>query len=280
MTDSPRLARHTRPISGVSVAQVAAFLDEYLEIDGFPDYPHALNGLQVEAAGPVKRVAFAVDARERTIRRAADWADMLVVHHGLFWGGLQPLVGPHFRRVSALVRGGLALYSAHLPLDAHPEVGNSAVLARQLALDSLAPFGDYRGRAIGWKGLVTQPDSPGDEGPREDAGLTLSALADRLGGLTRTGVQVLPGGPGRVRSVGVVTGAGASLLAQAADEALDVLVTGEAQHHHAIEAAELGVSVLLAGHYETETWGVRALADLLKSRYGVDTRFIDLPTGL
>lgn len=249
----------------VALAEIAGFLDDHLAVPGFPDYPNALNGVQVEAPGPVRRVAAAVDASRAVIDASKGWADLLIVHHGLFWNGLQPLTGRFFGRVKALVESNTALYSAHLPLDAHAEVGNSAILARKLGLERLEPFGDYQGAAVGWKGVADVP---------------LRDLARRLGEATGEGVQVLPGGLGHVTTAAVITGAGASALPAAAAAGVDLLVTGEAQHHHAIDAAELGVSVLLGGHYATETWGVKALARLLEQRFGIEGRFVDSPTGL
>jgi len=257
-------------VATVPLTDVVAFLDDYLDVAAIPDYPGALNGLQVEAAGPVKRVAVAVDASTAVIREAAARADLIVVHHGLFWGGAEPLTDYRFERVRLLIESRTALYSAHLPLDAHPEVGNAAVLARRLGLEELAPFGRYEGTAVGWKGRFGAGSA--DFAPAE--------VADRLAGLTGASVQVLPGGAGPIRQAAVVTGAGASTLREAAVAGLDALVTGEAQHHHAIEAAELGVSVLLGGHYATETWGVRAVAGLLQDRFEIETWFVDSPTGL
>ncbi len=250
----------------VLLADIAGFLDEYLAVEDVPDYPYAMNGLQVEGPERVSKVAVAVDASEAVIAEAGAWADLLIVHHGLFWGGLQPLTGPHFRRVRRLIRSRTALYSVHLPLDGHAEVGNAALLARGLGLEALEPLGDYRGFAMGW------------HGKREEA--PVAELVESLAALTATGVQALPGGPDPVSSVGVVTGAGASTLHEAAGAGLDVLVTGEAQHHHAIEAVELGVTVLLGGHYATEVWGVKALLGLLRDHFGIDGRFVDSPTDL
>ena len=253
-------------MSAVPLADVAGFLDEYLRVEDAPDYPRALNGLQVEGPENVSLFAVAVDASEAVIAEAGEWADLLIVHHGLFWGGLQPLTGPHFRRVRLLIESGTALYSAHLPLDGHAQVGNAAVLARNLGIEALEPFGDYRGTPVGWRG--------------NRAEIRLRELQDSLAALTGARVQALPGGPDPVSRVGVVTGAGASTLHEAAAAGLDVLVTGEAQHHHAIEAAELGVTVLLGGHYATEVWGVRALLRLLQDHFGIEGRFVDSPTGL
>lgn len=249
----------------VALAEVAGFLDDYLAVSRFPDYPNALNGVQVESSGPIRRVAAAVDASQAVIDQAKDWADLFIVHHGLFWSGLQPLTGRHFDRVRALVETNTALYSAHLPLDAHAEVGNSAVLARKLGFENLEPFGYFQGTTVGWQGVVDAP---------------LEALAHSLEEATGSRTQILPGGPEHVRTAAVVTGSGASALPEAAAAGLDLLVTGEAQHHHAIDAAELGVSVVLGGHYATETWGVKALARLLEQRFGIEARFVDSPTGL
>lgn len=252
----------------VPLADVTRFLDEYLDTEGTPDYPGALNGLQVAGPGRVDRVATAVDARESVIEAVGGWADLLIVHHGLFWGGLRPLTGPRFRRVKALVDSNTALYSSHLPLDRHPEAGNSAVLARKLRLADLEPFGDYGGRSVGWRGTVRSAER------------ALGDFRAKLAAAVGREVATLPGGPALLRSAAIVTGAGASTLEEAAEAGVDVLVTGEAQHHHAIDAAELGVTVLLGGHYETETFGVRRIAEILTDRFGIEGRFVDSPTGL
>ena len=250
----------------VPLAEITRYLDEFLDTGRVPDYPNALNGLQVEGTGFVRRFAVAVDAREEVIEAVRDRADLLIVHHGLFWSGLRPLTGPGFRRVRALIESGTALYSAHLPLDGHPEVGNAAILARRLGLKDLQPFGDYEGYHVGCRGRAR--------------GVALSDLAARLSEVLNREAKVLPGGPDTISTVAVATGGGASLVGEAAAARADVLVTGEAQHHHAIDAAELGVTILLGGHYETETWGVRKIAELLTSRFGIEGRFVDIPSGL
>lgn len=251
----------------VSVAEVADFLDQYLGVPEIADYAGAVNGLQVDGPGPVKVAAAAVDASEAVIGQAvAGGADLLLVHHGLFWDGLRPIAGRRYRKVRALVQGGLALYSAHLPLDAHDAVGNAAVLARKLGLGDARPFGDFEGTPVGRAGSA--------------AGVSTDEFAQRLEALTGEPVRVLPGGPQALSNVAVVTGAGGSLLAQVAREGLCALVTGEVQHHHAVEAAERGVTVFLGGHYATETWGVKALAEVLHDQLGVRTFFVDSPTGL
>jgi len=242
-------------------------LDDYLGLrDELADPPEALNGLQVSNAGEVTRLAAAVDLCEATIGMAADaGADALLVHHGLFWGGLKPLVGPAYRRVAALVTRNIALYAAHLPLDRHPDVGNNACLARMLGVAVRGAFGSYHGAPIGvWGELdVSRDDLAG-------------TLATALGATPR----LLPFGPAQVRRVGIVTGAGGSLIPQAAAAGLDTFITGEGPHWTFFDAEELRVNVFYAGHYATETVGVKALAEHVSRKYSIPWVFLDHPTGL
>jgi dinuclear metal center YbgI/SA1388 family protein len=245
------------------------YLDAYLGVREHPDYPNALNGLQVNCSGDVTRIAAAVDASEATIEAAAaDGADLLLVHHGLFWGGLQPLAGRHFRKVRALLQHDIAVYAAHLPLDGHAEVGNSALLARALGIDLQGRFAPYQGAEIGWWGVL-------------DEGIGAAQLPIRLREvLEGHDVHLIPGGPDLVERVGVVTGGGASFVEDAVALGLDALVTGEGSHHTHFDAMELGIHVLFGGHYATETFGVKALAGHLAERFGLEWTFLDLPTGL
>jgi dinuclear metal center YbgI/SA1388 family protein len=247
--------------------ELAGYLDDYLRIrDEVADPPEALNGLQVANAGEVTRLAAAVDLCEATIRMAAEArADGLLVHHGLFWGGLRPLVGPAYRRVAELISRNIALYAAHLPLDRHPDVGNNACLARLLGVALRAEFGSYHGAPIGVWGEHT--------GSRDDLS---RALAATLGAVPR----LLPFGPAQVRRVGIVTGAGGSLIPQAAAAGLDTFITGEGPHWTFFDAEELGVNVFYAGHYATETVGVKALAEHVSQKYAIPWVFLDHPTGL
>jgi dinuclear metal center YbgI/SA1388 family protein len=248
-----------------------AYLDDYLQVGDHPDYRTALNGVQVQ--GPpdrvVRRLAAAVDVSEATIEAAVRaGAEVLVVHHGLFWGGLQPLTGRLYRKVRALIEGGVALYSAHLPLDAHPEVGNGILLARALELADPAPFGRYEETTVGWIGRLA-------------AGEHRDAFRARVSEAVQGGpVTVIAGGGGEVRRVAVVTGGGGSFIEQAAAAGADALVTGEGSHHTYVEARELGLDVYYAGHYATETFGVRALCSHLAERYRLDWVFLDDPSGL
>lgn len=244
------------------------YIDGYLGVEEHPDYPVALNGLQVEGPSKVERIATAVDASLASIEAAAEAdADLLIVHHGLFWGGLRPIVGRLYRRVSRLIESGVALYSCHLPLDGHGEIGNCALLARALGLELEGRVGRYEGADLGWWGRMADPVTA--------EGLS-GMLADAVGGP----VQALPGGPERIETVGVVTGGGASFVADAVEAGLDAFVTGEGAHHTYFDATELGIHVLFGGHYATETFGVRALGRHLTERFDLPSVFIDQPTGL
>ena len=250
----------------MSLDGLVRYLDDYLRIREVADDPNALNGLQVENAGEVRNVAVAVDACQAVIEQAAErGADLLIVHHGLFWSGLEPLVGRHYRRVASLVRHGIALYAAHIPLDRHPEVGNNVVLARRLGLEVRGWFGEYRGAPLGTWGELDLP--------RETVAARLREI---LGGP----VRVIAGGPERVRRVGIITGSAGSMIPQAKRADLDAFITGEGQHWTYFDAEELGVNAFFAGHYATETLGVKALAEHIAERFQLPWSFIDHPTGL
>jgi dinuclear metal center YbgI/SA1388 family protein len=253
------------------VDELTRYLDDYLHLqDEVADPPEALNGLQVANQGEVTRLAAAVDVCEATVRMAAEQkADVLVVHHGLFWGGLRPLVGPAYRRVAGLIEHDIALYAAHLPLDRHPDVGNNAVLARLLGVAVRGEFGSYHGAPIGVWGELSEAIPP----PR-------ATLAQRLAATLGATPRLLPFGPERVRRVGIVTGAGGSLIPQAAAAGLDTFITGEGPHWTFFDAEELGVNVFYAGHYATETVGVKALAEHLSRTFSLPWVFLDHPTGL
>jgi dinuclear metal center YbgI/SA1388 family protein len=246
--------------------ELCAYLDGYLRIGEVPDYAGALNGLQVANGGEVTRVAVAVDAAQATVDAAVRaGADFLLVHHGLFWDGSQPVTGRRYRRLRALLEGGVAVYGAHLPLDVHPDVGNNAVLARELGVEPLGTFGDYKGYPLGVWGELD---------------LSREALCARLDELLGGRVKMVPGGPERVRRVGVITGGAGSMVPAATAARLDAFVTGEGAHHNYFDAEEGGINLFLGGHYATETWGVRALAAHLEERFGLPWSFLDHPTGL
>lgn len=253
-------------LSEYCLDDVVGYLDSYLQLKNVPDDPRALNGLQVANSGRIEPIAAAVDACQATIDAAATrHAGLLLVHHGLFWGGLEPLTGRHGRRVRTLIENDLALYSAHLPLDCHPEVGNNPVLARSLGIQGLVPFGEYQGFQIGVMGDLSLP--------RQD-------LESAVARMLQTTPRLLPTGPAQVKRVAIVTGAGASHIAEAKAAGADTLITGEGPHHSYFDAEELGINVIYAGHYATETVGVKALAVHLSGQFQVPWEFLDHPTGL
>lgn len=250
----------------MNLHELSSYLDSALRIAELPDYDHALNGVQVENQGVVSRVGAAVDASEQTIRAAIECkCDLLVVHHGLFWDGLGPISGLRYRRLKLLIDHGIAVYSAHLPLDLHPEFGNNVLLARELGITVGGPFGLFKGMPIGVWGTLP---------------MRREALAARLDDLLGVRVKMIPGGPEKIMRVGVVTGGAGSLIGEAAAAGLDAFVTGEGAHHTYFDAMELGVNVYYAGHYATETFGVRALAQHIEDKFGLPWKFIDFPTGL
>jgi dinuclear metal center YbgI/SA1388 family protein len=253
-------------VGGASLSEMVEYLDAYLRIGDVPDAPGALNGLQVENGGRVSRVAAAVDASAGTIDEAVRrGADLLLVHHGLFWGGREPVTGRQYRRLRPLLEHGIAVYSAHLPLDVHPEVGNNAVLALELGIDLVGRFGSRDGLELGWWGHLE---------------LKREALAARLDEVLEARVHMMPFGPEVVRRVGVITGGAGSMIGDAVAAGLDAFVTGEGSHHTFFDAEEGAINVYYGGHYATETWGVRALAAHLEGRFGLEWSFIDRPTGL
>lgn len=253
----------------MTLSELDEFLSRTLDHRSWTGKDKALNGLQVGRRNPeVRRVAFAVDACLQSFERAAAVeADVLVVHHGLFWGQPLAVTGDHLRRLGALFEKDIALWASHLPLDAHPVLGNNAGLARALGLTDLQPFGDYRGTKIGFRGTLPQP-------------LRLDRVCELLFHGRENTLQVLPFGPREVRTVGLVSGGATAEVGEAIAEGLDLYITGDADHtiHHT--ALEAGINVISGGHYATETWGVRLLGDHVKRETGLLTVFLDLPTGL
>jgi dinuclear metal center YbgI/SA1388 family protein len=225
-----------------------------------------VNGLQVENNGIVTKIAAAVDGSLATIKKAVELkADLLIVHHGLFWGASHPWTGKRYTTIRLLIENNLAVYSSHLPLDAHPQFGNNAQLAKALGLRQLKPFFVEKGQAIGFQSRAQIPRLE---------------LEKRLANVLRLEPKVIPGGPEVCRNIGIVTGGAGDELRKAHEEGVDTFITGEGRHWTYALAEELGVNVFYGGHYATETFGVKALAALLSEKFNLPWEFIDYPTGL
>ena len=248
--------------------KIVSYLDNYLDVAGFDD--SSLNGLQVEKTGKVERVGLAVDACLESFRRAVRGkVDLLIAHHGIFWGQPTPLRGSFYRRIKTLMDADVGLYAAHLPLDAHPEVGNNACIARLIGLTDVTPCGSYRGREIGMSGRLPEA------APLEEA---LKRVRDGLGikGL------VWDFGPKTVKSVAVVSGSANEphFLETLAMKKIDLYVTGETSHTAYHFAREHRLNIFYGGHYETERFGLEALGRHLQEQFDLDVRFLEIPTGL
>jgi len=246
--------------------EIVAFLDTELRIGEIPDYSGAVNGLQLENGGTVTRVAAAVDASLPVVEEAvAAGANLLLVHHGMFWQGAQPLTRAFYKKIKTAMDAGLAIYSAHLPLDVHPVMGNNILLMRALGFETEGSFLDWKGTRIGLTAEVA---------------ISRDELTERVATAVAGPVHLCPGGPEVVRKLGIVTGGAGSEVAICASEGIDTFITGEGPHWSYPLAEELGVNLLYAGHYATETFGVKALAERLGCDFGLQTVFIDRPTGL
>jgi len=250
----------------VSLARIVTDCDRLLNTSEVEDFKGAFNGLQVENDGTVTRIAVAVDASLATVRRAVSAkADLLVVHHGLFWGATAPWTGKRRELLQWLLGNNLAVYSSHLPLDMHPRLGNNAGLCAALGLKGSKPFFPHQGMPIGLRSATR---------------LHRDVLARRLKKTTGTDPVLIPGGPEMCRQIGVVTGGAGNELNIAAQEGVDTFITGEGAHWTFALAEELGMNVLYGGHYATETFGVKALGEYLSKKHGLPWVFIDYPTGL
>lgn len=245
---------------------VVLYLDDLLQIPHIADYPNACNGLQVQNSGGLSKIGAAVDACEAVISEAASaGVDLLLVHHGLFWGGLSPLTGASYRKTRLLMEADMAVYSAHLPLDAHPRLGNNILLAQALGLAKGEPFLSTAGQPIGWS---------------FDAEINREVLRNLLEIAVGGPVHLAPGGPVLARKIGIVTGGAGGEVAKARAAGVDTFITGEGPHWSFTAAEELGINLFYAGHYATETFGVKALAEELSEKFALPWQFIDHPTGL
>lgn len=268
-----------------ATADVIAEIDRLLEPERFDDY--CVNGLQVPGAEHVHTIATGVSAHAELFELAArERAELLLVHHGLFWGDGVRTIDPVLkRRLQLLFNAGIALAAYHLPLDAHPELGNNALLARELGATDLAPFAVHRGQPIGFIATLAgggEPDAPGaapgnTPGDGPDDGIPAEELFARVRAVTDRQPLVLEGGPARVRRLAIVSGAGADHTAEAAAAGADALLTGELAERSLAQARESRVHVIGAGHHATETFGVRALGERLAERFALRHVFLDVP---
>jgi dinuclear metal center YbgI/SA1388 family protein len=252
----------------MNMKELTLWLGEYLKLEDFRSADISLNGLQIGRRGEeIHKAAFAVDACLESLQRAADaGAQMLFVHHGLFWGSPIAVTGMHYQRISCAIEHDIALFAAHLPLDAHPESGNNAVMANMLGLNDIRPFGAYHGVDIGVTGELSESKS-------------LFEIRDMLG-FSEHAVLLPFGKKEEIRSVAIVSGGASSSAEEAADKGIDLFITGEILHQVYHSCLERGLSVIGGGHYDTETFGVQAMAELLSRKFGIQTQFIDIPTGL
>jgi dinuclear metal center YbgI/SA1388 family protein len=249
-----------------SLSEIVSYTDRFLRIREVGDWDNALNGLQIENSGRVTRIGAAVDVSTRILSEAAKQdVDLLIVHHGLFWSGLQPVRGVLRRQLRIAFENDVALYSAHLPLDIHRQIGNNAQLVVGLGLNSAKPFLEEKGQPVGLDVRVSLPRNE---------------VIRRFKKAVNGPIKVFGFGPKQTRTIGIVTGAAGSEIYRVADEGIDTFITGEAPHWAAVAAEEVGVNLLLGGHYATEVFGVKALAVHLSKRFRLPWEFVDFPTGL
>ena len=253
----------------ITTRKLDDFFRGLLDLETFKSIDSSLNGLQVDNDGSeLEKIAFAVDAGLEVFRRAADaGAGMLFVHHGLFWGEPLRVEANHRERIKFLLDHNIALYAVHLPLDQHPRLGNNAVLAELLGIQNPEPFGLYNNHKIGYKGNLSVP-------------LTPDEAAKKISFMGRPPLGILPFGKTECNSCAVISGGAPMEALQAMEEGLDLYVTGESSHsvyHHAMENR---INLLAGGHYNTEVWGVRRMMEECVNRLGMDSEFIDVPTGL
>ena len=249
------------------LTEVVNFLDKTLSVDSTPDYSAAHNGLQLENDGEVRSVVAAVDASEAVIQKAVDvGAELLIVHHGMFWHGVQKVTNAFYRKLKLAMDHNLAIYSSHLHLDVHPEYGNNALLANALGMGDAQPYGDFKGAPLGLK---------------QELSMTLPELLSSVSKAVNCDVHHCPGGKNEVGMVGIVTGGAGSEVEKMHTLGIQTFITGEGPHWSFPLAEELGMNVIYAGHYATETFGVIKMAEVVAEKFQmIEKQFIDHPTGL
>lgn len=246
--------------------ELVSYMDDYLRVNEISDV--SINGLQIEGKKEVKKVCLGVDSSLEIFKEASKRkADLILVHHGLIWGGLKSIRGLVKERISYLLENGISLYAAHLPLDMHPEVGNNIGLIKILNLSDPEPFGAYHGVKIGFKGKYEKMKS-------------VKEISKTLERALPAKVESFNFGPDKIKSVGIVSGGGGSAFEDCIKEEIDLFITGEPSHTIYHIAKEAGINLIFAGHYATEKLGVMALGKNIEEKYKIKTEFIDIPTGL
>ncbi len=249
----------------MELKKIVSYLDNYLEIDAFHD--DSANGLQIENSGHIKQIGLAVDANlAATLKAAKEECNLLIVHHGLFWGKQQLVTDNHFQRIRALIQADIALYAAHLPLDAHQEVGHNITIAQKLGLNNIEPFALYYSKPIGMKGKLPTPK------PFQK----IVAVLEKVFGQARGFLQF---GSEKIESIGVVAGSATEpqLFKELKAQNIDLFVTGEPKHGAYHLAQEFGLNIFYGHHYVTETFGMKALGIHLQKQLHIPTIFIDTP---
>ena len=250
----------------MTLDQLVEFLDAELCLAAFTEDESA-NGLQIEGRKAIRKIGLAVDACEYIFKKAAEKnVDLLFVHHGLIWGGLKTLRGVMRERIKTLLDSGISLYACHLPLDWHPKYGNNSQLLKLLSIRKMGEFGTYHGKKISYWGRTARE-------------LTLSEFAARVNKALETQSTAFSF-RGKVRNIGVVSGGGWFAINEAEQYGIDTFLTGEPSHSAYTLAEEMKVNLVFAGHYATETLGVKAVGNTLRKRFGLSIEFIDHPTGL
>ena len=250
----------------ISLDELVSYLDQELNTAAIPDYPGAINGLQLANGGQIGRIVAAVDASLSAIKAAAPGGPgLLIAHHGMFWEGVRPVTGAFYRKLKTAIDADLAIYSSHLPLDIHPEWGNNMQLARAIGLRDTVPFLAHKGTFLGLRGNWI--------GSRDQLKDVLKTALDGP-------VHLCPGGPEMIANLGLITGGAGGEIAQVAATGIDTFITGEGPHWSYPLAEELGLNVFYGGHYATETFGVKAITSTVALRFNLPWKFSDHPTGL
>jgi len=247
----------------ISRQELIRFLNKYLRTEFVRD--SSLNGLQVEGSENVSGAVFGVSASLALFKKAAAArADMVIVHHGLFWSRQETITGNLKKRIDVLIRNNMSLAAYHLPLDMHTEIGNNAVLMRHMGASGLKPFGMHDGQKIGFLGTLKTP-------------VSVAAFSHILSSKTASEPRIFAFGPRMIRRIAAVSGGGASMLEQAAAEKADLYITGESAEYTQEQCREYGINFIGLGHYNSEKTGIQALQQLISSKFRIRTEFIDIP---